>query len=464
MAAATAPMDSVDSIATTQDCVASLAADPRDRRALHRLGDLLFVEGEIRAACDALTRAVEAYPDDPVSLVSLARLLIERKDMDSARGHLLHALEIDPQCRAAHAGLSFVLADLGDLAQANIHRRVAFQGRCVIPGQYRGNQPPVTVLKLISTSGGNLRTEGLLSDHVFQTHLVATEFFDATTVLPPHQLIVNAIGDADIAGPALDGARALLDRATAPVINAPAAVATTGRLAIAHRLAGVPGVMTPRIVRLPRESLAAAGAPRMLLGEGFRFPLLVRTPGFHGGEHFLKVETPDRLVAAVAELPGRDLYVIEWLNARSGDGKIRKYRTMMIDGDLYPLHAAIAAHGRQWKIHYFSADMEERPEHRAEDAAFLSDMHGVLGQRAMTALRAIQKTLGLDYGGIDFGLSEAGDVLVFEANATMAIFPPGEDARWDYRRPAVERVLRAVRRMLMERAAPREASSFAAEA
>jgi len=34
----------------------------------------------------------------------------------------------------------------------------------------------------------------------------------------------------------------------------------------------------------------------------------------------------------------------------------------------------------------------------------------------------------------------------------MAIFPPGEDPRWDYRRPAVERVLRAVRRMLIDRA------------
>jgi hypothetical protein len=348
-------------------------------------------------------------------------------------------------------------------------RRISFQGRCVIPGQYRGPQKPVMVLKLISTSGGNLRTEGLLSDCVFQTHLVATEYYDATTVLPAHQLIVNAIGDADVAGAALDGARRLLAHTTAPVINAPAAVATTSRLAIARRLARLRGVITPKIARLTRESLASVDAPRMLMGEGFRFPLLLRTPGFHGGENFLKVDAADQLAAAVAELPGRDLYVIEFLDTRSRDGKIRKYRAMMIEGELYPLHAAIAGHRStdraiadraiddraiddQWKIHYFSADMEDRPEHRAEDAAFLSDMRGVLGRRAMAALRAIQKTLGLDYGGIDFGLSEAGDVLVFEANATMAILPPGEDRRWDYRRPAVERVLRAVRRMLVERA------------
>jgi hypothetical protein len=458
MVSAVASADSIDSTAAKQNCLALLAANPRDRRALHRLGDILFAAGEKTEACAALARAVEAYPDDPIGLVSLARLLIEAKDLERARGYLLHALEIDPRCRAAHAGLSFVLAELGELGRAKIHRRVAFQGRCVIPGQYRGQQKPVTVLKLISTSGGNLRTEGLLSDCVFQTHLVATEYYDATTVLPAPQLIVNAIGDADVGGAGLDGARRLLERTTAPVINAPAAVATTSRLAIARRLAGLPGVVTPKIVRLTRESLAAVDAPKMLIGEGFRFPLLLRSPGFHGGEHFLKVDAPGRLATAVAELPGRDLYVMEFLNARSGDGKIRKYRAMMIDGELYPLHAAIAGHASdnrafedEWKIHYFSADMEDSPEHRAEDAAFLSDMRGVLGRRAMAALGAIQKTLGLDYGGIDFGLSEAGDVLVFEANATMAIFPPGEDPRWDYRRPAVERVLGAVRRMLIER-------------
>jgi len=125
---------------------------------------------------------------------------------------------------------------------------------------------------------------------------------------------------------------------------------------------------------------------------------------------------------------------------------------MMVDGELYPLHAAVAG-GDCWKLHYFSAEMAERPEHRAEDAAFLADMGAALGPRALGGLRAIQQTLGLDYGGIDFGLGADGEVLVFEANATMAIFPPGEDARWDYRRPAVERVLAAVRRMLLGRAA-----------
>ena len=137
--------------------------------------------------------------------------------------------------------------------------------------------------------------------------------------------------------------------------------------------------------------------------------------------------------------------MIQFLNARAVDGKVRKYRVMMIDGQLYPLHVAISSH---WKIHYFTAEMAEQADHRAEDAEFLENMPGVLGPRAMQALAGIQATLGLDYGGIDFGLSAEGNVLLFEANATMVVNPPEPDQRWAYRRPAVERIFAAVRRML----------------
>jgi hypothetical protein len=178
---------------------------------------------------------------------------------------------------------------------------------------------------------------------------------------------------------------------------------------------------------------------------GFTFPILLRTPGFHGGEHFLKVNAPEELPSALENLPGRDLVVIQFLDAQSADGKIRKYRVMMIDGQLYPLHLAIA---RDWKIHFHNADMADSPEHRAEDVAFLADMHNVLGPRAIAALQFIQKSLALDYGGIDFALNATGEVLLFEANATMAIVPPDADARWDYRRPAVDQIYRAVMKLL----------------
>jgi len=123
---------------------------------------------------------------------------------------------------------------------------------------------------------------------------------------------------------------------------------------------------------------------------------------------------------------------------------------MMIDRQIYPMHLAIS---RNWKVHYFTSDMADQPDHRAEELAFLSDMPAVLGYKAMAALAAICDVLGLDYAGIDFGLGSDGDLLLFEANATMVIASPDGDPRWAYRRPAITSAIDAVVAMIRERAA-----------
>ena len=125
---------------------------------------------------------------------------------------------------------------------------------------------------------------------------------------------------------------------------------------------------------------------------------------------------------------------------------------MMVNGRLLPLHLAMS---NNWKVHYFTADMNGRPQHQAEEDAFLADMAGVLGPQAMTSLAAIRDTLALDYGGIDFALDGAGRVLLFEANATMIVVPPGEAETRPHRRAAALRILDEARTMLADRGAGR---------
>jgi hypothetical protein len=96
--------------------------------------------------------------------------------------------------------------------------------------------------------------------------------------------------------------------------------------------------------------------------------------------------------------------------------------------------------------------MQDRADHRAEEAEFLADMNGFLGPKAVEALLRLRLALGLDYGGVDFGLNQNGDVLLFEANANMVVQHPAKGELWDYRRPAVDRIHAAVRNMLMTRA------------
>ncbi len=425
-----------------------LTREPSHRLALNNLGTLLHDTGYRTAARTAYAEAVARHPGDPMSHVNLGNVLFESGEFPSAREHFETALGFDPGHAEAHRGLAYALAELGDEEGAARHRRRGFEDRPVVRLPYRGSGPPVSLLLLVSSVGGNIPTRHLLDDRVFQTFVVAPEYFDRNAPLPEHQVVFNAIGDADLAAPALAAAQSLLARTAAPVINPPSAVLATGRADHA-RLARLPGVVAPATVTLPRPLLSSSEAAAALARHGFAFPLLVRTPGFHTGRHFLRVESPDALPGAVAQLPGRELTVIEFLDARAPDGKVRKYRVMTIDGQLYPLHLAISNH---WKIHYFTAEMAENAAHRAEDAAFLENMPGVLGPRAMEALGHIQTTLGLDYAGVDFGVSAGGDLLLFEANATMVVNPPEPGEQWAYRGPAVERIFAAVRRMLTARA------------
>jgi len=427
-----------------------LARDPSHRLALNNLGTLLYSTGYRSAARTAYAEAVARHPQDPMSRVNLGNLLYEGGDFASARDHFEAALRADPAHFEAHRGLAYVLAELGDEEAAAHHRRKAFEDRPLLALPYRGDGPPISLLLLVSSLGGNIPTRNFLDDRVFQTFVLVPEFYDPRVPLPPHQIVFNAIGDADLAASSLAAAQAVLACTSAPVINPPSAVLGTGR-ADHGRLARVPGVVVPATVTLPRDSLAAPEAAATLDRLGLRFPLLVRTPGFHTGRHFLRVESAAALPAALAELPGKNLTVIEFLDARAADGKVRKFRVMMIGGNLYPLHVAISSN---WKVHYFTADMADRPDHRSEDARFLDDMPGVLGPAAMQALARIQATLGLDYAGIDFGLSDSGELLLFEANATMVVNPPEPDPRWTYRRPAVDRIFAAVRQLLIRH--PRE--------
>ncbi len=138
---------------------------------------------------------------------------------------------------------------------------MGFGSRPVVALPYRGERPPVSLLLLAASAGGNIPMRHFLDDRIFQTFIVFVEFYDPAAPLPPHRIVFNAIGDADLAAPALAAAQSVLALTTAPVINPPAAVAATGRSDNAQRLSGIPGVVTPRAVTLPRALLAAPTRP-----------------------------------------------------------------------------------------------------------------------------------------------------------------------------------------------------------
>jgi tetratricopeptide (TPR) repeat protein/glutathione synthase/RimK-type ligase-like ATP-grasp enzyme len=421
---------------------------PTNFSALNEFGTLLTNMGAIDAACRVYSEAILHHPQNPMGHVNLANLLLRANKYLQAREHYEAALRIDPDYAQAHQGLGAVLSDTGDRAGAGYHFQKGFRDHAISSLPYRGTEPPVALLQLVSSGGGNIPTASFLDDCVFLTSVIVTDYLDPKLPLPPHQLIFNAIGDADLCEPALEAAVRLLARTNAPVINDPRAVMKTGRISNARRLRAVPGVVTPRTIAVTRDILASADGARSIADRQFTFPLLLRSPGYHTGRNFILVESADQLSAAAASLPGSDLLVIEYLDCRGRDGNARKYRVMMIGGQIYPLHLAISGN---WKVHYFTSDMADKPDHRREEAAFLGDMRAAIGDKAFDALARIRDALGLDYAGIDFGLGPEGDLLLFEANATMVISSPDRDERWAYRRTAIDTILEAVIAMIKQK-------------
>lgn len=429
--------------------LAVLRDDAAHAGALNELGRLLERTGYRSAAQTAFARAVALHPHDPVGHGNLAGMLLDEGDEPAARHHYEIALSLDPANPVVHQCLAVLALRDGDAEAAAHHGRIGFRaGATTWP--YRGNGTPVRVLALHSALGGNIHTDRLLDDRVFAKSTLVAEFYDPRLPLPPHDFVLNAIGDGDRCRAALRAARTITLRTRAPVVNRPGAVRATSRFLLARRLTGLPDVVAPRVIVRTRAALTAPDAEAELATDGFRWPLIVRAPGFHTGRHCRLAHDATELAAAAADLPAGPLLVIEFIDVRRPDRGVRKYRMMIAGSRLLPLHLAISD---RWMVHYFSADMAERPEHRAEEAAFLVDPAGVLGSAALTALETVAHRLGLDCGGIDFALDPAGRVVVFEANATMIVPPPPPGERWAYRHAAVDRIDAALRAVLIERAA-----------
>jgi glutathione synthase/RimK-type ligase-like ATP-grasp enzyme len=405
---------------------------------LVELGALAEADDYREAAWTLYSRANAIDPANPVALTGLGNLLLARQTPGEAKSRYLAALAAAPDFAPAHQGLARCMEALGE-AGAAAHWRSGFAGHAMV--QRPAGAGSIPLLLLAAAHGGNVPCKNWIDQDAYAVTTLVADYFDARMQLPPHAIAVNAIGDAELCGDALLQASRILQGSTAPLINDPARVRQTTRAGNAARLRQIPGVVTPQVALLTREALRT---------EPQHFPLLLRSPGFHTGQNFVLVETLAGLEAAMAGLPGEQLLAIEYLNARGADGLARKYRAMFIGGKIYPLHFAAST---DWKVHYFTSAMAEQPQLRAQEAAFLQDMPGVLGSRAMAALRKIEAVLGLDFAGIDFALDRNGSVIVFEANATMIIHPPDARDLWDYRRPAVAAAIAAAQAMLRRKIA-----------
>jgi tetratricopeptide (TPR) repeat protein len=431
-----------------QDFLHLLNQQPGHLGALIDFGNLLVNTGRQSAAETLYAQAIISHPDQPKGYVNFANLLQAQGESALAKQYYLQALNLDDSLAEAHQGLSYSLNSLGEEDLAAIHRKQGFQHHSTMTWPSRGTQSAIPLMILSSARGGNIALKHILDERQFHSTLVFTEYFDQNLPFPDHQLVINAIGDADLCQEALLNAKQLLSKTSAPIINRPERVLLTGRLDNTIRLGKLPGVITARSVLISKVA-SISEVIANLENAGISFPFLVRSPGFHTGQFFEKVDTVDDLSKALTELPGSSLIAIELLDTGNAEGEWHKYRVMSVAGELYPLHLAIS---KYWKVHYYSANMNDQPKSRKKEEAFLHDMVSVLGNNVLSTLKNIACELQLDYFGMDFAVNEDnGEVYLFEANATMIIPTLENNEEYQYRQLATSKVQSAVRNMINNR-------------
>ena len=243
--------------------------------------------------------------------------------------------------------------------------------------------------------------------------------------LTGYRVLVNLITEPEGNAKVLENLKKLLRGVPGRVVNPPEAVLRTTRDQVARLLSGVPGLIVPKAVRLNGRKPAVAAST--IAKAGLAPPIILRAVGTHSGKIVGLFDSVEGAVAAL--VPGEHV-AIQFVDFAGADGLYRKYRVFFIGQRLILRHQLVSDH---WNVHASDRGrfMAEHPDAVAEERARLeSDDPFPPDVRAV--LKDIRDRMPLDFFGMDFGITQDGQVVLFEANATMSFFPFSPDPQFEY--------------------------------
>jgi biotin carboxylase len=220
-------------------------------------------------------------------------------------------------------------------------------------------------------------------------------------------------------------------------------VLETRRDKIKNLISNIDGVIVPETIILNNASLRNVIYKKDISNLSISYPFIIRPIGGHGGIGMSLINSPNEL-SEYQVSDAEAFYCINYHDYKSDDGYFRKYRMLFIDRKLYQYHLAIS---KNWLVHYFSADMLAEPFKRIEEQRFLENPKKVLGSKVHDALLKIAERLDLDYAGIDFTILNDGNLLVFETNPLISVYPV-DPAEFSYKVQYVNAIFDSVDYML----------------
>ncbi|MGH6706701.1 MAG: ATP-grasp domain-containing protein [Sphingomicrobium sp.] len=261
--------------------------------------------------------------------------------------------------------------------------------------------------------------------------------------LSAYSCILNLITEPEENSRVLENLRKLLRGLPGKVVNHPDAVRRSTRDQVAKQLAGTPGLLVPRAVRL--RGSKPAYAVQLIERAGLTFPLILRRIGTHTGKIVGLFDSAGETAAALED--DGDHIATEFVDFASPDGLYRKYRVFFIGRHIIFRHMLVS---ESWNVHAKDRKrvMAERPDLLEEEERLFGRTDGAFPDGVHETLHAVRKRMALDFFGMDFGLMKDGRVLLFEANATMNFLPFLPDPQFEYVKRCEAPARQALRELL----------------
>ena len=402
---------------------------------------------------DAVTmsRSAQSRAATPIGLPTLAKMAFDGLDLAPMWNELVLRLDVAPDDAAA-------LMDLSTIAhlQGRPRDRLALQSEALRlqrvyrqPAAFDGPQP-LRLLAFMAAGDfmANIPVEFLLQGSDVSLDMVYVLPGMPLPDIPDHDVALVAVAESDENQPVLREISRLTRLWPRPVVNAADRIARLTRAGTWELLRDAPCVVIPINVRISRDDLARIQSGDVAIAsvlDAGGFPVIVRPVDSHAGRGLVKLDSAAETAAYLAMWPDRAFHIAPFIDYRSPDGRFRKYRIALIDRRPYACHMAISDH---WMIHYLNADMHDDAEKRAEEARFMQRFDDDFSVRHAVALGAIAERAALDYLPIDCGETRNGKLLVFESGTNMIVHAMDSADLYPYKKPQMDKVFGAFRRML----------------
>jgi Flp pilus assembly protein TadD len=444
--------------------------------------EALAIFGQAERALALLESVLTYFGEDAEALILAGWLGLKCEDPQAALSDLQRACLRDPDNWQALANLSIAYDAVGDhTAARKTAERCARAAPVSVASRRDGHQAGILVLNRSPTriENADRGLDGLhfTKNYIAQASRLMTEEYRFVSVfadspeplpaLPDTDIVFNKIASGeDLSLPGLlDRVVGLVEGLQKPVINHPRAVFQMTRQKAADLLQGISGLRVPGIARYWRD-IDRFDEIEANIDANFAYPVIVRHVA---ADESLKSLLSEKKTAILVNDAGErrsfletvtwdQFYVVEYVNLRKADGNFRRIRAAFFPDDII-----ITACGfySEWMVAGWRTNKQGHafydafPQRVIDMQRTLRDPEAMLGAQFMPVLRTIRQRVPLDVFAMDFDLDDDGEVVLFEAQATMILLMPRDNVPDHLQLPREldDRVNGAFRRLVRQKIA-----------